>query len=187
MGIDQLSIFCLYLFDNNLLFGVLVWDVWERGGINKGERLTFRRSPAGAPRGIRTPVLGLKGPRPSPLDDGGAARILPYANFKGQRLPFRLRLPRYAGAEIVTIVEILSSLIRDCKLGSISSNFSAVVITVDRLELYLKSISCISFSRAHKDAPFDLRSSRTSRFVLLISSKSRSYDVELLGLKVERK
>jgi hypothetical protein len=24
-----------------------------------------------APREIRTPVLGLKGPRPSPLDDGG--------------------------------------------------------------------------------------------------------------------
>ena len=26
----------------------------------------------GAPTGIRTPVLALKGPRPGPLDDGGA-------------------------------------------------------------------------------------------------------------------
>ena len=42
-----------------------------------------------APTGIRTPVLGLKGLRPSPLDDGGAARILPYANFKGQRFDRR--------------------------------------------------------------------------------------------------
>ena len=30
-----------------------------------------------APRGIRTPVLGLKGPRPGPLDDGGNGRIVP--------------------------------------------------------------------------------------------------------------
>ncbi len=29
----------------------------------------------GAPTEIRTPVLGLKGPRPSPLDDGGNAQI----------------------------------------------------------------------------------------------------------------
>lgn len=45
---------------------------------------------SGAPRGIRTPVLGLKGPRPSPLDDGGAGRILPWRGDHGQRLP-RLR------------------------------------------------------------------------------------------------
>ncbi len=38
-----------------------------------------------APTGIRTPVLGLKGPRPSPLDDGGAGRILPCHLNEGQR------------------------------------------------------------------------------------------------------
>jgi hypothetical protein len=31
-----------------------------------------------APKGIRTPVLALRGPRPGPLDDGGnSAQILP--------------------------------------------------------------------------------------------------------------
>jgi hypothetical protein len=42
-----------------------------------------------APTGIRTPVLGLKGPRPSPLDDGGAGRILPCALKGGQRFGLR--------------------------------------------------------------------------------------------------
>ncbi len=91
----------------------------------------------GAPRGIRTPVLGLKGPRPSPLDDGGAGRILPCGYFKGQRFTLRFRFPRNAGADIVKILVNLSSRIRDCMLGSKFSNSSAVVITVGRLELYL--------------------------------------------------
>ena len=42
-----------------------------------------------APTGIRTPVLGLKGPRPSRLDDGGAGRILPCALNRGQRFDRR--------------------------------------------------------------------------------------------------
>jgi hypothetical protein len=44
-----------------------------------------------APKGIRTPVLGLKGLRPSPLDDGGiySGGILsscPYGVKRGKRL-----------------------------------------------------------------------------------------------------
>ena len=54
------------------------------------------RRPSGAPvvcapKGIRTPVLGLKGLRPSPLDDGGiySGRILsfcPYGVKRGKLL-----------------------------------------------------------------------------------------------------
>ena len=39
----------------------------------------------GAPTGIRTPVLALKGPRPSPLDDGGAGVIVSRSAGQGQR------------------------------------------------------------------------------------------------------
>ena len=37
-----------------------------------------------APKGIRTPVLGLKGLRPSPLDDGGGGRDSIIAAGEGQ-------------------------------------------------------------------------------------------------------
>ena len=40
----------------------------------------------GAPTGIRTPVLALKGLRPGPLDDGGIGAILTRAVLMGQRL-----------------------------------------------------------------------------------------------------
>ena len=45
------------------------------GGSENARRISGRLP--GAPRGIRTPVLGLKGLRPSPLDDGGSDGILP--------------------------------------------------------------------------------------------------------------
>ena len=39
-----------------------------------------------APTGIRTPVLALKGPRPGPLDDGGASgRIVPEKKRKKEK------------------------------------------------------------------------------------------------------
>jgi hypothetical protein len=54
-----------------------------------------------APRGIRTPVLGLKGPRPGPLDDGGNGRIVPRCVEQGQRFFLCLRFvpsTKYEGA-----------------------------------------------------------------------------------------
>ena len=39
----------------------------------------------GAPTGIRTPVVALKGPRPSPLDDGGASRVEQIVNLLYRR------------------------------------------------------------------------------------------------------
>ena len=41
---------------------------------------------ASAPTEIRTPVLALKGLRPSPLDDGGKLRDYTLATSKGQGL-----------------------------------------------------------------------------------------------------
>ena len=85
-----------------------------------------------APTGIRTPVLALKGPRPSPLDDGGAGKIVSRAAGQGQRYALRrLRgVPLKAGAVMAWMRHKRRSSKRDLKRGSISSNASAVVTTV---------------------------------------------------------
>jgi hypothetical protein len=47
-------------------------EKWAQFGIKK---LLHRKSFSGAPTGIRTPVLALKGLRPGPLDDGGGHAV----------------------------------------------------------------------------------------------------------------
>ena len=87
----------------------------------------------GAPTGIRTPVLALKGLRPGPLDDGGIGAILTRAVLRGQRLDRLLPpFPRYEGTVMGLIRLIRRSSIRERRRGSISSNVSADVITVGR-------------------------------------------------------
>ena len=58
---------------NAVLASVPLWGSSARK-IMEGpnEKTTLVQSRSGAPTGIRTPVLALKGPRPGPLDDGGA-------------------------------------------------------------------------------------------------------------------
>ncbi len=51
----------------------------------------------GAPRGIRIPVLALRGPRPGPLDDGGKERrdfIMPFGGRQRRFLPCSGRVIR---------------------------------------------------------------------------------------------
>ena len=87
----------------------------------------------GAPTGIRTPVLALKGLRPGPLDDGGIGAILTRAVLRGQRFDRLLTaFPRYEGTVMGLIRLRRRSSMRDRKRGSISSNVSADVITVGK-------------------------------------------------------
>ncbi len=49
----------------------------SRRDFKRKKLLNYQELPRGAPTEIRTPVLALKGLRPSPLDDGGSSGILP--------------------------------------------------------------------------------------------------------------